>query len=182
MKKLSLISRILYACVFTLIGSHAYAMESGTTPTGRKIFMRLYDKEMQKHARNTCLSRPFYDHARQDIYLDGAVIGAIYYADFKKDGIVTRDVLNVCVKIQGKGLGTKAMQELIAQSERNGVSKIILYSVPKAVPFYERLGFTHVGPGNRHFVKYLEPLTNAALITAFKKLNVMGTLINLLNL
>lgn len=53
--------------------------------------------------------------------------------------------------LQGKGYGKEIMTELENKAERLGYSKLILHARDYALPFYEKLGYTLVGPSYKLF-------------------------------
>lgn len=52
---------------------------------------------------------------------------------------------------QGKGYGREIMNALENKAERLGYSKLILHARDYALPFYEKLGYTLVGPSYKLF-------------------------------
>ncbi|AEA44337.1 GNAT family N-acetyltransferase [Fluviicola taffensis] len=64
--------------------------------------------------------------------------------------------------LQGKGYGKEIMTELENKAERLGYNKLILHARDYALPFYEKLGYTLVGPSYKlfdilqHFEMYKE--------------------------
>ncbi len=53
--------------------------------------------------------------------------------------------------LQGKGYGRKIMTALENEAQNLGYRKLILHARDYALPFYERLGYTLVGPSYKLF-------------------------------
>lgn len=53
--------------------------------------------------------------------------------------------------IQGKGLGKKIMEAVEERGIQDGYTKLILHARDYALPFYEKLGYTLLGPSYKLF-------------------------------
>lgn len=80
------------------------------------------------------------------------------------DGICQAAIYNIALdeRYQGKGLGKKIIDELIEQVKQ---CNIILYTHPKTIEFYEKLGFSKMKTGMAMYKKdHLEELKNMGFI------------------
>lgn len=80
------------------------------------------------------------------------------------DGICQAAIYNIALdeRYQGKGLGKKIIDELIEQVKQ---CNIILYTHPKTIEFYEKLGFSKMKTGMAIYNKdHLEELKNMGFI------------------
>ncbi|AGF55172.1 ribosomal protein S18 acetylase RimI-like enzyme [Clostridium saccharoperbutylacetonicum] len=80
------------------------------------------------------------------------------------DGICQAAIYNIALdeRYQGKGLGKKIIDELIEQVKQ---CNIILYTHPKTIEFYEKLGFSKMKTGMAMYNKdHLEELKNMGFI------------------
>ncbi|WP_459480737.1 GNAT family N-acetyltransferase [Clostridium saccharoperbutylacetonicum] len=80
------------------------------------------------------------------------------------DGICQAAIYNIALdeRYQGKGLGEKIIDELIEQVKQ---CNIILYTHPKTIEFYEKLGFSKMKTGMAMYNKdHLEELKNMGFI------------------
>ncbi|WP_415469017.1 GNAT family N-acetyltransferase [Clostridium saccharoperbutylacetonicum] len=80
------------------------------------------------------------------------------------DGICKAAIYNIALdeRYQGKGLGKKIIDELIEQVKQ---CNIILYTHPKTIEFYEKLGFSKMKTGMAMYKKdHLEELKNMGFI------------------
>lgn len=80
------------------------------------------------------------------------------------DGICQAAIYNIALdeRYQGKGLGRKIINELIEQVKQ---CNIILYTHPKTIEFYEKLGFSKMKTGMAMYKKdHLEELKKMSFI------------------
>lgn len=80
------------------------------------------------------------------------------------DGICQAAIYNIALdeRYQGKGLGRKIINELIEQVKQ---CNIILYTHPKTIKFYEKLGFSKMKTGMAMYKKdHLEELKKMSFI------------------
>jgi ribosomal protein S18 acetylase RimI-like enzyme len=80
------------------------------------------------------------------------------------DGICQAAIYNIALdeRYQGKGLGKKIIDELIEQVKQ---CNIILYTHPKTIEFYEKIGFSKMKTGMAMYKKdHLEELKNMGFI------------------
>ncbi len=80
------------------------------------------------------------------------------------DGICQAAIYNIALdeRYQGKGLGRKIIDELIEQVKQ---CNIVLYTHPKTIEFYEKLGFSKMKTGMAMYNKdHLEELKNMGFI------------------
>lgn len=80
------------------------------------------------------------------------------------DGICQAAIYNIALdeRYQGKGLGKKIIDEIIEQVKQ---CNIILYTHPKTIEFYEKLGFSKMKTGMAMYNKdHLEELKNMGFI------------------
>lgn len=80
------------------------------------------------------------------------------------DGICQAAIYNIALdeRYQGKGLGREIINELIEQVKQ---CNIILYTHPKTIEFYEKLGFSKMKTGMAMYKKdHLEELKKMSFI------------------
>ena len=73
--------------------------------------------------------------------LDGEIVG---YADIQSDGYI--DHFFCHWKHQGKGVGKKLMQKIIAVGQQKGIERFYAHVSITAKPFFEHFGFLMVNP------------------------------------
>lgn len=96
------------------------------------------------------------------IELDGEVVGMVSFG--KEKAVMKLYALYIDPEMQGKGLGTKILQDLIQQAEKEPlVLKLqVLHCNIRAQKLYERVGFTNKGPGHDEH-HYLMEYSNTSL-------------------
>lgn len=82
---------------------------------------------------------------------DGESILAIARLDRVDDTVCQVRFVAVETTIQGKGLGKKIMDAVEKRGTEKGYSKLILHARDYALPFYEKLGYTLLGPSYKLF-------------------------------
>ncbi|MDH4474799.1 MAG: GNAT family N-acetyltransferase [Fluviicola sp.] len=82
---------------------------------------------------------------------DGASILAIARLDRVDETICQVRFVAVETNIQGKGLGKKIMDAVEKHGAENGYDKLILHARDYALLFYEKLGYTMLGPSYKLF-------------------------------
>ena len=89
------------------------------------------------------------DQAWPRLVYDGDEVVGFVMAHFDADaGTYYLWRLNVAAGQQGKGYGTFAVREVVAEAQRRGASRLLVSYVPAdghPGPFYERLGFVPTG-------------------------------------
>lgn len=64
---------------------------------------------------------------------------------------------------QGSGLGSEAMRAIIEIADRHGWDLVLKASVPEAISFYQRFGFTSNQPGDRHMTRPAKSKTDTVI-------------------
>ena len=70
----------------------------------------------------------------------GSLIGYARVLTDKVYMVMLFDVM-IMTSYQGKGLGKRLMEAVLANPELQGVKQLALYCLPEMVPFYEKCGF-----------------------------------------
>jgi N-acetylglutamate synthase-like GNAT family acetyltransferase len=76
---------------------------------------------------------------------DGQIVGCIRLSMEKHGGIGELETCFVDPNWQGKQVGRKLFDQLIAKARENELMRLGLDADPSAEPFYARMGFTTVG-------------------------------------
>ena len=82
---------------------------------------------------------------------DENVVKAIARLDKVSDLVCQVRFVAVESNLQGSGLGKKIMEAVEAHGKAEGYQKMILHARDYALPFYEKLGYTLLGPSYKLF-------------------------------
>jgi predicted N-acetyltransferase YhbS len=66
---------------------------------------------------------------------DGVIVGSVAYIP----STMAPEVLKIFPQFQGQGIGSEVLRQLVRSSNADAME---IMSVPKAVPFWRKLGFT----------------------------------------
>lgn len=82
---------------------------------------------------------------------DKDVVKAIARLDKVSDAVCQVRFVAVESNLQGSGMGKKIMEAVEARGKAEGYEKLILHARDYALPFYEKLGYTLLGPSYKLF-------------------------------
>lgn len=82
---------------------------------------------------------------------DNNVVKAIARLDKVSPTVCQVRFVAVEKSLQGSGLGKKIMAAVEARGKSDGYQKLILHARDYALPFYEKLGYTLLGPSYKLF-------------------------------
>lgn len=109
----------------------------------KNSFYFAYEGE-EEHKRHICESNVYF------IEHEGEVVGTISYKINKEKDFYING-LTILPKYRGKGLGTKAMEKLLAKLKGKEVTLVVHPENVKAILIYLHLGFVITAWSDNHF-------------------------------
>ena len=85
------------------------------------------------------------------LYDEAGILRAIARLDSVSETTCQVRFVAVESSLQGSGLGKKLMEAVETRGIREGYTKLVLHARDYALPFYEKLGYTLIGPSYKLF-------------------------------